>query len=234
MHLPLRSLARYLFATCSIMTVVANPAWISSSAAAAVIGKFAFTGSITGSMAVQAGACSDGLGLVPASSLTATAPGGFGSPVLGGAGLGQGQARVTTPPGAATAANSEPAKPLGFDSQLTGHVTLPVGPISAWGYPSSSISLDISSGTLAPQTAANGSVTSMTTNTREKGYATLDIYVGSVDENYLWTSANGSIVSNGGSGSINIAMVPEPDVGASANGTIPGPGDVHIRGSWDC
>ena len=44
--------------------------------------------------------------------------------------------------------------------------------------------------------------------------------------------------THGGSGSINIAMVPEPDVGAvdgaGSNGTIPGPGDVHIRGSWNC
>ena len=59
MHLPLRSLARYLLAACSIMTVVANLVWISSAAAAAT-GKFAFTGSITGSMAVKAGACPEG------------------------------------------------------------------------------------------------------------------------------------------------------------------------------
>lgn len=136
MHLPLRSLPRYLFATCSIMTLVANPAWISSSAAAAVTGEFAFTGSITASMAVQAGACPDGLGLIPASttppalattaasvptislqetaqasqptkvlSTSATAR-SFGSPVVGGAGLGQGQARVGAQPAAVTATKS--------------------------------------------------------------------------------------------------------------------------------
>lgn len=189
MHLPLRNTARYLLAACSIMAIVANPAWISSAAAAAT-GKFAFTGSIAGSMAVKAGACPEG-------------------PAL-----------------------------MRFDFQLTGHVRLPVGLATASGYPNSSINLDISSGTLAPQAATTRSLASITTNTSEKGYATLDIYVGSFEENYVWSSAKGSIVTHGGSGSINIAMVPEPDVGAvdgaGSNGTIPGPGDVHIRGSWNC
>ena len=69
----------------------------------------------------------------------------------------------------------------------------------------------------------------MTTSTTEKGYATSDSYVEKVDQNQVWSSAKGSIVSNGGYGSINIGMVPETDIGG--NGTIPGPGDVHIRGS---
>ncbi len=185
MHLPLRSVARYLFATCSIMTVAAFPVSISSSAAAAAVtGEFAFTGSVTGSMTAKAGACLDGRALI------------------------------------------------GFDSQLTGHVRFPVGPAPGSGYSGSSVSLVISSATLAPRTTKTAALTWMTTNTTEKSQVTLDIYVGSVDENYVWSSANGSIANNGGSGSINMGMVPGTDLGG--NGTIPGPGDVHIRGSWNC
>jgi hypothetical protein len=188
MHFPTRNTARYLFAAGSIMAIVANPAWISSAAAAGT-GQFVFTGSITGSTAVKAGACLE----VPA--------------------------------------------PMGFDFQMTGRLRLPVGPAHASQYLESFVNLDISAGTLAPEAATTRSQAS-TTNTSEKGYAALDIYVRSLEENYAWNFAKGSIVTHGGSGSINIAMVPEPDagvaVGAGSNGTLPGPGDVHIRGSWNC
>ena len=131
---------------------------------------------------------------------------------------------------------------MGFDSQLTGHVRLPVWAGPGSGYAGSSVSLDISSATLAPQTTKTAALTWMTTNTAEKSYATLDIYVGSVDENYEWSSASGSIANNGASGSINMAMVPETDLALAGNGRVviggngmvPGPGDVHIRGSWKC